>query len=61
MNGVTGPVDTGATEPFYADLTFASGGHAVIPLPAGHNGFVYVFEGAASAGGSALRVAASGS
>ena len=54
LNGVTGPVDTGATQPFYADFRFATGGRAVVPLTPGHNAFVYVFEGAASAGGKAL-------
>ena len=60
LNGVKGPVDTGATEPFYADLAFAEdGGRAVIPLTAGHNAFVYVFEGAVSVGSGALpRVSA---
>jgi quercetin 2,3-dioxygenase len=54
LNGVTGPVDPGATQPFYADLSFVSGGRAVIPLTPGHNAFAYVFEGAASVGGTAL-------
>jgi redox-sensitive bicupin YhaK (pirin superfamily) len=55
LNGVTGPVDPGATQPFYADLAFvAGGGRAVVPLTPGHNAFVYVFEGAASVGGTAL-------
>jgi quercetin 2,3-dioxygenase len=54
LNGVTGPVDTGATAPFYADLNFTAGGRATIPLTPGHNGFVYVFEGAASVGGTSL-------
>ena len=54
LNGVTGPVDTGATQPLYADLSFTAGGRAVIPLTAGHNAFAYVFEGAATLGGTAL-------
>jgi len=54
LNGVTGPVDTGATEPFYADIAFAAAARAVIPLTPGHNAFVYVFEGAASVEGTAL-------
>jgi redox-sensitive bicupin YhaK (pirin superfamily) len=73
-NGVNGPAPERAIAPFFADVTLAANGSADIPVPAGHAGFLYVFEGAASVGGEtvpkgqigilsegdALRVAASG-
>ena len=45
-----GPVDPGATEPFYADLILKAGGEAEIDLPREHSAFVYVYEGALDAG-----------
>ena len=48
--GVKGPVDPGATQPIFLDVTLPAGGSATIPLPAGHNAFVYVFEGEAGVG-----------
>jgi quercetin 2,3-dioxygenase len=48
--GVRGPVEGGATEPLYVDLAFAAGNAAEINLPAGHNAFVYVYEGALEIG-----------
>jgi quercetin 2,3-dioxygenase len=50
VGGVRGPVDPGATQPIFFDLTLDAGGEARIPLPQGHNAFVYVFEGAAEVG-----------
>jgi len=55
--GVHGPIEAEATDPIYLDLHLDAGaayGHAV---PAGHNAFVYVFEGAA---GERIDVAADG-
>jgi quercetin 2,3-dioxygenase len=48
--GVCGPVEGGATEPLYVDLAFAAGNAAEINLPAAHNAFVYVYEGALEIG-----------
>jgi hypothetical protein len=48
--GVTGPVDPGATQPIFLDVTLPAGAAATIPLPEGHNAFVYVYEGEASVG-----------
>jgi hypothetical protein len=48
--GVKGPVDPGATQPIFLDVTLAHGAAATVPLPAGHNAFVYVYEGGASVG-----------
>lgn len=59
LAGVKGPVEPGATEPLYADLTLAPGATVIIPTPATHNGFVYVYEGAAEIGTPAQHLAAS--
>jgi hypothetical protein len=48
--GVKGPVDPGATQPIFLDVTLPAGVAATIPLPEGHNAFVYVYEGEARVG-----------
>ena len=53
IGGVHGPVETGVTDPLYLDLSFAAGAASEITLPAEHNGFVYVYEGALEAGAEA--------
>jgi redox-sensitive bicupin YhaK (pirin superfamily) len=50
-NGVKGPAPERAIAPFFADVTVAANGSVDVPVPAGHAGFLYVFEGAASVGG----------
>jgi redox-sensitive bicupin YhaK (pirin superfamily) len=50
VGGVRGPVDPGETQPTFLDITLAAGAAARVPLPAGHNAFVYVFEGEAKVG-----------
>jgi hypothetical protein len=55
--GVKGPVDPGATQPIFLDVTLAPGAAATIPLPAGHNAFVYVYEGEAGVGDPAEALA----
>jgi hypothetical protein len=55
--GVKGPVDPGATQPIFLDVTLAPGAAAAIPLPAGHNAFVYVYEGEADVGDPAENLA----
>jgi redox-sensitive bicupin YhaK (pirin superfamily) len=57
IGGARGLVDPGATQPIFIDLSLAAGAEARIPLPAGHNGFVYVFEGEAGVGEPAERLA----
>ena len=57
LAGVRGPVDTGATQPFYFDLTLAAGASADIPLPAQHNAFAYVYDGRAAVGVEAQALA----
>ncbi|MBS0582704.1 MAG: pirin family protein [Proteobacteria bacterium] len=51
--GVRGPVDNVATDPLYLDLHLDAGTSAEIDIPAGHNGFVYVYEGQAKIGDGA--------
>jgi redox-sensitive bicupin YhaK (pirin superfamily) len=48
--GVSGPVQAVATAPVYLDLRLQQGAHADLNLPAGHNAFVYVYEGQARVG-----------
>jgi redox-sensitive bicupin YhaK (pirin superfamily) len=55
LAGVKGPVEAGATEPFYADLRLQPGAAVEVALPAGHNAFAYVYEGAAEVGGRAVE------
>jgi redox-sensitive bicupin YhaK (pirin superfamily) len=49
-NGRKGPGPQRATAPFIADVTIPANRSVEIPLPEGHAGFVYVFEGALLAG-----------
>ncbi len=51
--GVRGPVENVATEPLYLDLHLDAGASAEVEIPAGHNGFVYVYEGQAKVGDGA--------
>jgi quercetin 2,3-dioxygenase len=52
-NDVRGPGPERDTDPFLADVTAA--GIVDIPLPQGHAGFLYVFEGAAVVGNRTVR------
>ncbi|MBN8884369.1 MAG: pirin family protein [Rudaea sp.] len=55
--GMRGPVDNVATDPLYLDLHLDAGATAEIDIPAGHNAFVYVYEGQARVGdGSASEL-----
>jgi quercetin 2,3-dioxygenase len=47
---VRGPVSAVATEPTYLDVALPAGARFEQPLPAAHNAFVYVFEGAVTVG-----------
>jgi redox-sensitive bicupin YhaK (pirin superfamily) len=47
LGEATGPVQAPATTPTYFDVRLDAGGATVkLPLPDGHNAFVYVYEGA---------------
>ena len=45
VNGVSGPISVRATEPVYFDVEIPAGVTAEIPVPSGHEGFVYPFIG----------------
>ena len=45
-----GPVGGVATEPVMLDVGLPAGGSLDVPIPLGHNGFAYVFEGSARLG-----------
>lgn len=53
--GATGPVAAPATEPLYLDIALEPGARHMQPVPDGHAGFVYVFDGSARVGGTMLR------
>ena len=53
-HGVDGAVQRNATEPLYLDLELAEGKRFAQVLPAGHNGFVYVYRGEVDVGGTAV-------
>jgi len=48
--GVTGPVQADATSAVYLDVRLAQGTQADLAIPAGHNAFIYVYEGQAKIG-----------
>ena len=48
--GVKGPVEAEATAAVYLDVTLSAGTSTTVPIPEGHNGFVYVYEGEAQVG-----------
>ena len=54
--GRQGPIDAAATEPLYLDLNLAPGSEVPVPIPGGHEGFAYVFEGTANIGASGTVV-----
>jgi redox-sensitive bicupin YhaK (pirin superfamily) len=47
---VAGPIAGGATHPLYLDLRLPPHGRFAIPVPEGHNAFLYVYEGEARVG-----------
>jgi redox-sensitive bicupin YhaK (pirin superfamily) len=53
--GVSGPVSGISIAPVYLDIAVAPGAQVEIPLPEGHSGFAYVFDGSdAQVGGETL-------
>ena len=57
LGSASGPVQTGATEPFYADVTLQALAETTIGLPAEHAAFAYVYEGQADVGAPAHTTA----
>jgi redox-sensitive bicupin YhaK (pirin superfamily) len=53
-HGVDGAVQRPTTEPVVLDIGLDTGGRLALPLPAGHNAFLYVYEGTAGVGGDAV-------
>lgn len=49
--GATGPVRDVVTRPLYLDASLPDGGRFAQSVPAGHNGFLYVFEGTVEVAG----------
>ena len=49
-----GPIQRPGTEPLYADLDLHPGGQMNLPVPAGHNAFLYLYEGQAHLAGTPL-------
>jgi quercetin 2,3-dioxygenase len=47
---VRGPIVQPATDPLYLDIVLAPGTDWALDLPAGHNAFVYLYEGGVSVG-----------
>ena len=50
VGDVSGPIAQPATDPVYLDVTLAADAVWQYPVPEGHNGFVYAFEGGATVG-----------
>ena len=55
LAGVRGPVEAGATEPFYVDIRLEPGAALTVPLTPGHNAFAYVYEGQAEVADGVLE------
>jgi redox-sensitive bicupin YhaK (pirin superfamily) len=53
--GVTGPVREIAADPIYLDATVPAGGRFAFPVTAGHPALAYIFRGAGTLGGTAVR------
>jgi len=50
LGGTSGPIHGGATDPYYFDIHLEPGAVLEAPLPAGHNAFLYAYEGEARVG-----------
>jgi quercetin 2,3-dioxygenase len=54
-NGAKGAGPDRTIQPFFADVTLTANNATDVPVPVGHNGFIYVFEGEAKVGGETVR------
>jgi quercetin 2,3-dioxygenase len=50
VGDVTGPIAGRQTAPIFIEVVLPAGGEATIPVPRGHEGFVYPFEGGVAVG-----------
>jgi len=57
VSGITGPINGIATEPILLDLAVPAGASLSLPLPRGHNVFLYAFEGEVAVGDASTRLA----
>ena len=49
-HATAGPIQGLATAPLYVDLELPAGASVTVPVKAGHNAFIYVFEGSVEVG-----------
>jgi len=54
VGGTEGPISAVVTDPTYLDVALPAGSRFAYDLPAQHNAFAYVFEGAAEIGGEKI-------
>lgn len=52
QSGQTGPIASPTTKPYIADVVLAPAGAVTLDIPQGHEGFVYVYDGGVSIGGT---------
>ena len=50
VGDVVGPIAERATSPIFIEVGIPAGGEAVVPVPRGHEGFVYPFDGGVAVG-----------
>ena len=50
LEGTAGPIGGGSTDPYYFDVHLQPGAVFEAPIPAGHNAFVYPYDGEARIG-----------
>jgi hypothetical protein len=58
MGGMVGPIRGQGTEPVFVDIEFTVAADLCVPLPTGHNAFVYVYDGEVHAGPQQQRLRA---
>lgn len=56
-HGVAGAVQREGTEPVYLDIELPADAELALPIPSGHNAFIYVFRGEAVVGGKGIAQA----
>jgi redox-sensitive bicupin YhaK (pirin superfamily) len=54
VDGLAGPVEAPTIDPTYLDASLPAGGRFAQAVPEGHSAFVYVFEGTAKVGATAV-------
>ena len=54
FDGICGPISNIDAEPLYFDVTLAAGTSLNVPIPSGHNAFLYCIEGDIAVGDASL-------